>query len=115
MAWYNDSLFHEVALKMPNELGFYDMTGNCLEICSDYYAEFYYSISPIDNPQGPDVYKYKETSEQEKGPVHVLRGGFYNLPASLCRISSRFIGAREGTKGTGVTSRYAIRLVLDLK
>ena len=113
VAWYSDSLLHEVALKAPNELGLYDMTGNCLEICSDYYDDSYYSISPFDNPQGPNAYKYKEISEQELGPAHVLRGGFYNLPASLCRISCRFSGGREGTKGTGVTSRYAIRLVLD--
>ncbi len=41
VAWYRDNSdnhTHPVALKKPNELGIYDMTGNVNEFCSDYWA-----------------------------------------------------------------------------
>ena len=38
VAWYNmnsDGITHSVAMKEPNEIGIYDMTGNILEFCQD--------------------------------------------------------------------------------
>ncbi len=55
---------HKVALKAPNELGIYDMSGNVREWVNDYYAEDYYSVSPEFNPTGPTT-----------GTERVLRGG----------------------------------------
>ncbi len=50
----------------PNELGIYDMTGNVLEMCNDWYDSAYYKQKVSNNPQGPATGKYK-----------VFRGGSY--------------------------------------
>ena len=46
---------HGVGELLPNAWGFYDMTGNCYEYCSDFYASAYKSDSksvPEENPTG---------------------------------------------------------------
>jgi formylglycine-generating enzyme required for sulfatase activity len=70
---------HPVGLKEPNELGFFDMTGNVNEWCSDFYAENYYTQSPAVNPQGP-----------RNGTSHVLKGATYEAGASFSSTSMRF-------------------------
>ncbi len=55
---------HPVATKIPNELGLYDMGGNVLEPCSDWYAK--YPSSAQTDPTGP-----------VQGESHVARGGGY--------------------------------------
>lgn len=81
----------------PNGYGLYDMTGNALEWCADYYDEDYYAHSPERNPRGPD-----------EGESRVLRGGawnycedrstnayrFFMLPPMLNRAATDFIGFR---------------------
>ncbi|WP_169305564.1 formylglycine-generating enzyme family protein [Sphingobacterium alkalisoli] len=49
-----------------NELGIYDMTGNAREVCLDWYDKKYYTVSPKENPMGPD-----------SGKERVVRGGSY--------------------------------------
>jgi formylglycine-generating enzyme required for sulfatase activity len=39
----------------PNAFGLYDMHGNALQWCSDWYGEKYYATSPVGNPTGPDI------------------------------------------------------------
>ena len=67
-----------VGLKKPNELGIYDMTGNVLEYCSDWYDKHYYQFSPADNPKGPE-------GDREK----VSRGGGVYSTASDSRNTDR--------------------------
>lgn len=82
VAWYSDnsgSTTHIVGTKAPNALGLYDMSGNLFEWCWDWYDEDYYSSSPDSNPTGP-----------ASGSTRVLRGGYWSLSASYCRVAFRY-------------------------
>ena len=85
VAWYNNKEIarpadadkaHDVATKRANELGIYDMSGNVMEWCNDFFGD-YNSSSQI-NPQGPKT-----------GSFHVLRGGSWFSRSIDCRVSSR--------------------------
>ncbi|MCK5742539.1 MAG: SUMF1/EgtB/PvdO family nonheme iron enzyme [Chlorobi bacterium] len=59
MGWTNNdndhTMHHETATKEPNEWGLYDMHGNVLEWCWDYFDEEYYAVSPSVDPKGGDA------------------------------------------------------------
>lgn len=64
-------------MKVPNELGIYDMTGNVNEYCSDYYD--FYSEGLQTDPKGP-----------ETGDNIIVRGGSFLTEAEkYCRNSKR--------------------------
>lgn len=81
VAWYYNNSGnnpHPVGLKIPNELGIHDMSGNVWEFCWDYYDENYYSHSPSTNPAGPS-----------SGTSHILRGGSWTDDAFFNRVYYR--------------------------
>ena len=79
VAWHignSGNISHPVGTKAPDELGIYDMSGNVMELCSDWYGS--YSTGSQTNPIGPD-----------SGSDRVRRGGSWFYNARTCRVSYR--------------------------
>ena len=95
VGWYWDnsgSKTHPVGQKKPNELDIYDMSGNVMEWCWDWYGSSYYqecyNQGTVTNPKGPDrgllniTYIYSA--------IHrILRGGSWCGNGGSCRVSDR--------------------------
>jgi formylglycine-generating enzyme required for sulfatase activity len=70
-AWYDGNSggrTHPVGALQPNRWGLYDMHGNVMEWCSDYFNESYYRSSPMTDPPG-----------SIQGPGRIARGGSWAI------------------------------------
>ena len=73
----------------PNAWGLYQMHGNVLECCKDWFDT--YPNQPVQDPQGPDT-----------GRIRVMRGGGWNFNGRSVRSASRsFVGPSDGGNWMG--------------
>ena len=99
VAWYsgNSSInTHPVSMKLANELGLRDMSGNVSEWCWDAYGS--YSASAQTDPKGP-----------ASGLYRVLRGGSYDYNDIFAHVAYRSNYWNPNTR----VDRFGFRCVQD--
>jgi formylglycine-generating enzyme required for sulfatase activity len=101
-AWYSRNASrktHPVGEKLPSSNGLYDIYGNVLEWCRDYYDEGYYAASPRRDPGGPSG-----------GEGRALRGGCWHRDAEQCRSAARAVNI-----GVERSSSFGFRIIVEIR
>lgn len=83
IAWYcmnAGSTTHTVGGKQPNAFGLFDMSGNAMQWVNNVFTPFGYGVGPLIDP----------TPQIVPGTQRVVRGGLFNVWASVCRSANRF-------------------------
>lgn len=77
---YDDGYIHSapVGSYPANYFSAYDLEGNVLEWCNDWYDEHYYKKGPTQNPAGPD-----------QGTYRIIRGASWNRSGEYLRATYR--------------------------
>jgi hypothetical protein len=88
LAWYNKnagSKTHEVRKKLPNAYGIYDMSGNVMEWCNDYY------VKPI-----PENIEKDPMGTDENTGSHTCKGGGFGAGGyAMCTVTGRVSTASD--------------------
>lgn len=97
LAWWsgNSGSPKEVGQKLPNAWGLYDMIGNVMEWCLDWYGD---TLSGGTDPAG-----------SSSGTARAFRGGCYSNNATQCNVAYRFSVAPSST-----SSILGVRVILNL-
>jgi|GEM_PF-6255690 len=105
-AWYyvnSEFRTHPVGQKKPNPFGLYDMLGNVVEFCSDFYHPTYYTRSPTVDP---------ENTEANIMGRRVKRGGSWW--GKYVRTPSDYTcSARTGTSTSWKCDDTGLRVVVE--
>ncbi len=82
VAWHNGNTPSKTTRPVenlkPNEIGVFDMTGNCWEWVADWYHADYYLFSPLENPKGAT-----------EGERRICRGGSFKSIYWISRNTAR--------------------------
>jgi formylglycine-generating enzyme required for sulfatase activity/serine/threonine protein kinase len=101
-AWFivnSELATHPVGQKKPNPFGLFDMQGNALECCADWFDRAYYAQSTSDDPQGP--------LRPQAVEMRVMRGGAWSLNHVFSGCAFRCY-----TYPNGAHSYFGFRVVL---
>jgi len=102
VAWYSENTHYEtkpVGLKMPNQLGIYDMTGNVIEWCEDYYEKNFYQKCVDENIINDAKLVIGELAGR------VFRGGAYFSPSQACALRNRNLSDAAADRSPGIGLR----------